>query len=360
VIPWAVMAYRAELTDVAAGGAAELMQLWRDNLHVRGEVDAKRRWAYLDAPSGPSEAMVVRADDGTAVGCAGIERRELWCRGVPLRAALLADFAIDRRHRIGFPAVLLQRAVQRHVESRFDLSYGFPNASAVAIHLRTGYHELGKMARYVRPLRFARYLERRYGHPRLAGAAARALDPAARAVSWVVAARASRRHELTWLTDVDPRFDALWARAAPSLPIVARRDAALLRWRFLRTLGQRSTIAALTARTTGDLVAYAIIRDGEAAADGLAEIVDLFGATPAALEALLDSITPALARRGYEAISVRFLGSPTIEGLLLRHGFQRRGADRSIIVRPTASCAIAAEVIRDRRAWYLTDFDEDT
>lgn len=354
------MAYRAELTDAAAGGAAELMRLWRANLPVRGDVDAKRRWAYLDAPTGRADAMVIRTDDGAAIGCAGIERRRLWSRGAPLEAALLADFAIDRAHRTGFPAVLLQRAVQRHVESRFALSYGFPNAAAVAVHLRTGYHELGKMPRYVRPLRFGAYLTRRYHRPWLARAAALALDPLALVVGAAEAAAAVRASSLAWLDDVDPRFDDLWRRAAPSLPICSQRDAALLRWRFLRAPGERSRVAALTARASGELVAYAIVRDGRDATAGVAELVDLLGATPAALDALLGWLVPSLTVRGYTAISVRFLGYPPLAALLARHRFTRREATRAIIVRPTARCPIPADLLRDPRAWYLTDLDEDT
>lgn len=354
------MAYRAELTDVAADGAAELMRLWRDNLPVRGELDAKRRWAYLEAPSGIAEAMVVRADDGEAIGCAGIERRELWCRGQAVQAALLADFAIDRKHRVGFPAVLLQRAVQRHVEPRFALSYGFPNAAAIAVHLRTGYTELGKMARYVRPLRVARYLERRFGHRRVAQGAAVAIDPAVRAMGWAASVRPALRYDLRWLDDVDERFDALWAVAAPSLPIACRRDAAMLRWRFLRAPAEACQVAALLDKASGRLAAYAIVRAGHGDTAGLAELVDFLGETPAALDALLAMIVPALERRGHDAISVRFLGSPALASQLARHRFQFRAADRSIIVRPTASCPIAGDVLRDARMWYVTDLDEDT
>ena len=354
------MAYRAELTDVAANGADELMRIWRDNLPVRGAVEAKRRWAYLDAPTGPSEAMVVRVDGGAAVGCAGIERRELWCRGQPLAAALLADFAIDRSHRIGLPAVLLQRAVQRHVEPRFDLSYGFPNRGAVAIHLRTGYHELGKMGRYVRPLRFGRYVRRRITQPAIAAVATAVIDPAAHAAGWLAGLPSHRAYALTWLDDVDARFDALWARAAPTLPIACRRDAALLRWRFLRAPGDRCQIAALIARDDDRVAAYAIVRDGDGATAGMAELVDLLGEGPDALDALFDQLVPALTARGYDAATIRFLGTPAIVGLLTRHRFVAREPDRSIIVRPTARCPIAAEVVRDARAWYLTDLDEDT
>ncbi|HEY0193274.1 MAG TPA: hypothetical protein VGC42_19285, partial [Kofleriaceae bacterium] len=78
------------------------------------------------------------------------------------------------------------------------------------------------------------------------------------------------------------------------------------------------------------------------------------------LEALLALLVPALERRGHDAISVRFLGTPQITSVLTRHRFQYRGADRSIIVRPTAGCPVAPEILRDARMWYVTDLDEDT
>lgn len=124
----------------------------------RVHVAAKHRWQYVDNPSGPTGVPGPRRRRHRG----RLRRhhlRQLWHRGRAHRAALLADLAIDRAHRTVLPALILQHAVKRHVDASYDLSYGFPNAHAVGIHRRIGYHEHGTMPRYVRVLRHARLLE---------------------------------------------------------------------------------------------------------------------------------------------------------------------------------------------------------
>src|SRR4051794_2215991 len=133
------MAYRAVQTG-AHEARASLIRLWTRNLPVGTAVDDKFRWFYLDSPAGPAEAFLLEPQDGPdqgrAVGCAGIGQRDFAYRGQPVRAALLADLAVDKSHRTVLPALTLQRGVQRYTRGAFDLSYGFPNKHAVAIHTR--------------------------------------------------------------------------------------------------------------------------------------------------------------------------------------------------------------------------------
>jgi hypothetical protein len=347
--------YRAQLTDATSDREA-LLRLWADNLPVRGGVEAKRRWLYLEHPCGPAQAFVLR-DGETAIGCAGITTRELWYAGQPVRAALLADFAVDKAHRTGLPALVLQRAVKRHVDATYQLSYGFPNTKAVAIHQRIGYIELGNMARYVRVLRHGGYLQRRYGRPFAARAAGFVLDRAKLVVRIARTLAPRSRFALRWLTDTDARFDRLWATARDNFGIACRRDAAFLRWRFLREPAQRAVIAAIVDRETAALHAYAVV----AGVPGqIAELADVFGESIAAIDDLFALLAPALYRRGHTAIGFRFLGDPRIVELLQAHHFSLRDADRTVIVHPGAGCPIPAATLSDHRRWYVTDLDEDT
>jgi hypothetical protein len=346
------MTYRALLTDPIVSGEA-LVRIWTDNLHVSGDARAKLRWQYVDGPA-PAEVFLLR-DDDAPVGCAGITVRELWAGAQPLRVALLADFAVDRAHRVGFPALALQRAVKRHVDATYAASYGFPNQHAVAIHKRSGYHELGTMTRYVRVLRHGGYLARRFDHPLVARVAGLAADGAKLAVRVARALGPSRTHALRWLPDVDPRFDRLWQAAHGDYRLACRRDAAFLRWRFLRAPGERYRLLVLVERQTERLCAYAFVRG---AAGGLAELADVFGSL-AAIDELMTLLPPVLYRAGHTAISLRFLGDPRIPALLATHHFSRRDALRTVIVNPGASCPIDPGVLRDPDAWYLTDLDED-
>jgi hypothetical protein len=353
------VAYRAVLTDPGEGRAA-LIRLWTSNLHVRGDAAAKLDWLYLDGPAGRAQAFVLQHDDAP-VGCAGITVRELWYRDRPLRAALLADFAVDRAHRTGFPALVLQRTVKRHVDGAFDLSYGFPNDSAVAVHRRIGYHELGGMNRYVRVLRHGGYLERRYGHALPMRALGAVVDAAKLAVRVARAARPATTGTLRWQDDVDPRFDQLWQATRGQYGIACRRDAAFLRWRFLRKPGERNAIATLCARggrngRGGDLRAYAIVGG---TAGGMAELLDVYGPLDA-ISDLFTLLMPALYARRYTAVGFRFLGDPRMTALLEAHHFSLRDHRRTVVVHEGTSCPIDPAVLRDRAAWYLTDLDEDT
>lgn len=348
------MSYRAVLTDPAEGRAA-LLRLWTRNLPVQGDAAAKLAWLYFDNPVGRSEAFLLH-DDAGEVGCAGVTVRELWYRERPLRTALLADFAIDRAHRTALPALILQRTVKRHVDGAYDASYGFPNANAVAIHRRIGYHELGKMCRYVRTLRHGDYLARRYDWPIAMHAAGVAVDAAKLAVRLARTVRPSRTLALRWLPDFDARFDRLWQATRGSFGIACRRDAAFLRWRFLRKPDEQASIAALVDRRSDELRAYAVVGGTPG---GMAGLLDAYGDLDA-LGELFTLVMPALYWRGYSAVQFRFLGDPRVTRLLLAHNFSLRDQQRVVVVHEGQACPIDPAVLRDHNAWYLTDLDEDT
>jgi hypothetical protein len=350
-----MLAYQAALIDPAQDRAA-LARLWRDNLPVRGDPAAEVDWKYLAAPAGRGEALVLTEDGGPPVGCAGITVRSLEHRGVPLRAALLADLAIDKPHRTAGPALVLMRASKAHTDRAYDLVYGYPNTHAVGICRRVGYIELGQTPRYVRVLRHGGYLARRYKSPiagRLAGAM---VDAAALGIRLTRAIRAARSVELVWLDDVDERFDRLWTETSGAWNMACRRDAAMLRWRFLRSPDGQSRVAALVERNGGALRAYAIVGGGRG---DLAHVHDMFG-TIDALGDLLLLLVPSLTARGHTAVSIRFLGDPRIPQLLAEHNFAKRDAQRCVIVSAGASCPIDPAVVRDPASWFLTDLDEDT
>lgn len=336
--------YSVSETDIQGSGPV-LQRLWADNLHAHGSPDAKLRWFYCDGPHGPGRALVLRAD-GAAVGCAGIGVRALVHRGAPLRAALFADLAIDRRHRSGLPALTLLRAIRDEVARDFDLGYGFPNRKAIAIYRRAGFLELGRMNRYVRVLHSRRYLAAAAPQLRVAAAAA---DRGLAALERLHELRA-RRFELDWPARFDTRFDRLWQGVRMGDRLACERSATLLGWRFAH---ERHRIAAVVRRDTGALAAYGVLRPAE---HGLVELVDLLGIGERAIDAALALIVPAARRLGFVAIGFRFLGDPRVVCVLRAHGFVRRGEPRAIVVASGRSPALAAQ---PAAAWYLTDLDED-
>src|SRR5690606_765246 len=78
------------------GAGAALRSIWAANLPVRGALDDKLRWFYLDGPHGAGRAFLLHDGPGAGapIGAAGLGVRALWLRDRPLRAALFADLAI--------------------------------------------------------------------------------------------------------------------------------------------------------------------------------------------------------------------------------------------------------------------------
>lgn len=348
------MPYRVRRTDLGAD-RAEILRLWAANLPVKGELDAKLRWFYCDGPYGEGDGFVLHAvGDPTGVGYAGLGQRAMWRRGTPLRAALIADLAIDREHRGGLPELALVRAVKQHVHAAYDLGYGFPDPGAAPIYRRAGFRELGQMGRYVRVLRSGPYA----AEGRVPAPVARALGGLAnrgRHVASRATALRDRRVKLCWLDDFDARFDRLWDEARQRPHVMSERTAALLRWRFGAQPQEDYRIAALVDRASQRLRAYAVVRVTER----VAELVDLFGAAALDVEVMLRQLVPALHAAGLRAVSFRFLGACEMLAVLARQGFTRRDSPRSVVIVLGEAHEPALE-LADPGSWYLTELDEDT
>ncbi len=359
------MSYSVSQPDIAAA-EEPFLSIWRANLEVPGDARLQYRWHYLKNPGGTGSAFLLSCRDKhrdggpeeaeKVVGCCGLSRRSFFVRGKPMVAALLGDFAVEQAHRTVLPAVLLQRAIQRHVKGRFFLSYGFPNASAVGIFRRIGYREISRTMRYARVLRHGPYLERKVKGTELAGAAGaagRLLDGAARALQVLRTGPQLASRRLVWLDDVDDRFDELWERVCRDHPLLGTRGAGFLRWRFLEKPGERFRIAALLSRCPEALRAYAVVQE-----EGrVAHIRDLLGASEGEVGALLNRLVLSLQKRDLNSVSVRVLGAAWLRRTFLSCGFTRREDSRSVVVQIAEDADSA--LLLDSENWYLTDADED-
>ena len=158
-----------------------------------------------------------------------------------------------------------------------------------------------------------------------------------------------------WPARVDDRFDRLWESARDAYPVVGRRDARFVRWRFHEPPTGRCELVALVDRRASGrpLVAYAALEHEGA----VVHLRDLFG-QPSALEPLLDAVIVGLAARGAAALSFRFLPARRFLTIVDRLGFRARSAEpgRAVSVEPS-SCSGLPEHADD---WWLTDADEDT
>lgn len=336
------MTYQARLIDPERDRGL-LVAMWAENLPVAGEdLEAKLDWFYRAGPHGTGHVYAVDAA-GQPIGCAGLGVRAIGERGRRLRAGLFADLAVDRRHRSGLPALLLLRAVQRHIAAELDFGYGFPNARAIAMYRRAGFGELGHIPRYVRVLHSEPYLRRQLRW--LAAPAARIVDATFAAIA-ALRARAARGYELDWPADFDTRFDTLWDQVRLST-IACERTSELLRWRFLGRHDLPYRVVTLTHGRA--LRGYAVVRTSE----GHVEVSDLLALSIEDYDALFALLVRELSELGATSIGVRYLGGDQLPQLLAHHGFSRRPGGRTIVI------SAARPELRQTGAWHLTDLDED-
>ena len=335
----------------------DLRRIWAASLNGAGDLDERLAW-YAQSPKPCDDVFVIVAHEGTLprriVGTAGLELRTFAVAGRELRVGLGCNLAVDAAHRTLLPALRLLREMQRVTTAELDLAYYLPNERAQPLFVRAGYHELGRMTRYVRVLRHAPYLRRLVPVSVIARGVGAVLDLVMRAR---YKRRVARRLDLVWLDTVDARFDALWERAREGYLLVGRRDPSWLRWRYLVFPRSRARIAALVERGPGaDLRAYALVAEHE----GVAHVRDLFGSL-GDLDWLLALLVRDLRHRGATSASFEYLGSDGVISLLAAHGFRARSTNRRVFVAPGA--ALSAEqraLVTSPTSWHLTEYDEDS
>ena len=346
----------------------DLCRLWRENLALATSPSAKFQWLYRDAPDAADVVFVLEATaDGRAsvVGANGTAIRRYWVAGRELRAAISCDLAVDRAHRSLLPALCLVRALRDDSAARFDFVYGFPNGKAEGLLKRAGFLQLGRARRWAKVLRHARYVDRldpdtdgsvlarlASTFPRVATAGATTYD-AVRSALTLVVTQVTASYRVESYPAPDDRWDALWRAARNEYDVVGARSAAFLRWRF--PASPDTQFVALQRPGDGTLRAYAVLQFD--AATGAAHVRDLFGYHDD-LGKLVNALIPLAYRAGASSLSVRFLGAPQVERLLIEHGFALREGDRAVVV-DRESLAGDEALARDASRWHLFDVDED-
>ena len=221
-------AYRTALAELPRD-RGEVLTLWRDNLGDPARHAGKYDWFYLGGPFGPSLLQLLN-HGGAAIGTCGVGARRMLWQGREIRAGLLADMAVDARHRTLGPALMLQEALIAAAAGRFDLLYGFPNRKSLPVVKRLGYAVLGELSRHARVLRHADYLRRRL--PRWLAALLGSVLDAERALLDSLRTLPGRGVTMAWSERADPRMDALWQASPHGRGLLGVHDAAMMRWRF--------------------------------------------------------------------------------------------------------------------------------
>ncbi|HEU4404569.1 MAG TPA: GNAT family N-acetyltransferase [Polyangiaceae bacterium] len=354
------MTYATLPLDLAAHRDA-LARLWAENMNdpaVAGVVHERVRWLYEQNPEGPPTTLVIDdvGRDGI-VGCASVVPRRVRLGGREVRAGILSDLAVSKRHRIGGPALMAQRAlIEAARREGYAFLWGYPNKNALPVAKRVGYQFVGESTSWVRPLRTAPLL-RRFGPPPAADVGGALLDAALALVEGGAALALAPGRAGAHEVQIDARFDELWARAAGAYDLTGARGAAYLRWRYEQFPSARHYTFGLTSRRSGALAGYVAYRG---VSGGRAHVMDLFCEDPAReLDALLLRFVQAARAAGYASIAIDLIAGDDVYARLKRLGFVRRPDARSFVVQPLSLDGEGAAAVADARRWYIVDGDLD-
>ena len=215
----------------AARDRDEILDVWQDHFGPLDIQAAKFDHFYRENPYGPAIIELLRdAVTGELAGVIGAGPRPLIWKGKPIRAAVVAHFAVAAPHRSLGPALMLQQSLIESARGQFDLLYGLPRANAVAVSRRAGFRTLGSLVRHAKVLRHGAYLRRTL--PGFVAAPAGVLVDVGNRVRTGLSASLSARLHWRWAEASAPGMDALWHESTYTHALTSVRDHAFLRWRF--------------------------------------------------------------------------------------------------------------------------------
>jgi hypothetical protein len=303
-----------------------VLAVWRGNLGLDTHMADKYDWFYCRAPAGaPLMQLLMHAGTATPVGACAAGHRRMLCDGREARAGVMVDLAVTPAHRSLGPALILQQGLFAAGQRELDLLYCFPNPKATPVFKRIGHRHLADMVRYVRVLRHAQYVHRRW--PKLpmwlASPVGAFVDLAHRARNaWRWPVSGSLRAQ--WCDRV-PDIASIWESSPKPPALTALRDAAHLRWRFddAPVAGDQRPFRHLQLFDGETPLAWFATR-----ADGhTLQVHDFWSHDGAQLApGMIAALLRAARREGYAALSIELATSPEHLKPWLDTGFSARSS----------------------------------
>jgi hypothetical protein len=336
----------------------QVLRLWKENMtdpRVATVLDQRFDWLYEKNPLGPPVTVVAFTEHHEAVGSGSAYPRRLSLAGAAVDAAILSDFVVDKEHRIGGAALLIQRALIEAQPAETAVLVAYPNEASMPIFKRIGYEPVGGAYGWVKPLRAAYKLKRYVRIDALAGVAAFPVDTllASRDATRAIGAP-SRDAQI--LDRADDRFDRLWASSAPAHALSGERSSAYLNWRY----GDFTTTQYrffCVFNQAGELVSYLVF----SVSDAKAFVVDAFaGDMEKTIDDLLIRFARAMRQAGHEAIFVQFVGDHGLGERLKHLGYYSSGEPtRQLFTNVLHPNDPLTTTLKKRRGWYMFDGEMD-
>lgn len=312
-------------------------------------------WNYTRNPVGNVWCGVaLHSATQQVIGTTALFPRVLLVNGIPLRAAIAGDFAVDPKHRTLYVAMSLQRsAVHACMDDQFDLLYAFPNNSSLPIQIRAGYTAIGSFVAGVRVLHSRKLLNREHHDDWLA--------PAADVLDWLVARtsrqsyiRKSEEYLFRRLPVFDERFDSLWTKVLKHYVAVVERNSEYANWRFVQCPTKKYEIFAAVHRRNEEVGGY-VVSWTNSGKTRISDIMALEGVFDGLLAAFIDSERD----RGTSCLTIAYFGGKRFVHCLRRFGFLFRRTPAQVLACVNPRMSVAQHLLSTPESWFLLDGDSD-
>ena len=310
-------------------------------------------WIYQKNPCGKALSWAAReTGSGSLIGSASLFPRKMNLNGKTVTVGIAGDFAVNQEHRGSNVAIKLQRAVAASMtENDFGLIYGISNRKSEPVQRRVGYVSLGKMDRWAKPLKTAKYFKASPFHELVS----RPLDFIMKNLSKETRCRTAEGYTVQNLDSFDQRFDQLWKRASRQFKIVGERSRDYLNWRYGESPHRRYHIFSLIREDNQELCGYVVYY----LQNDAGFIVDIsfldFGS---GLDGLLSEFILYLRGLNVESISILLFGCRPLAEKLRSFGFVLRGEESRILVYLDKNSP-HAEFVLNTENWFLLEGDRD-
>ena len=237
---------------------SQALNLW---LRVFGQpkrFKEKCSW-YYGFEKNKSKIYLLQAKGGQEVfGAISHVHREFIEKRGEITLGYCADFAIEEKHRVLGPAILLLKSMIASQEKSIEVIYGFPNNRAVGVMCRAGFSILNEVSRYALILNSKHYTDKsKFSY--LMKPISLVLNPAIKLYIKIVKTIYCSEYKLAEETEADSSFDELWGHwTKQSDKVVGRRDKEYIKWRFLDNPLNNFRLFTLRDKVDHQLTGYAI------------------------------------------------------------------------------------------------------
>jgi len=277
---------------------SQILKFWQE--YLTDTPPQRLEWMMNGNPAGPSTwFFAFEQNSCELVGMISLTPRELMANGSKIRAGILGDVVVDKKHRVSGPALnLVKKALNAMDSMNLSLIYSIPNPYSEKLFTRSGLHIIGQFLHLVRPIDF-HYYQKKYINRLSSILPSSAMESVLKILSRDTYSSDSGIHEQKM---IDEEFNTLWKNyQIPPEVIIGVRGCEYIQWKFIDNPLSSFHVISSIDKKTNRLFGYLAYR----IADKQMHIYDLFAEKDAFTFGLLKRVAKIAQKNNCIGIYVR-------------------------------------------------------